>query len=227
MRILLSMCLLTGLTTTVWAQRTPGFDILSLDKTGDPCQNFYKYSCGGWMKANPLPNDQARWGRFDVLQDRNRTILQNLLETASTEKPTRTAIDQKIGDYYFACMDQKTIDTKGEDPLKAELARIAALTSKKDLPELLAHMIRTGSGPFFRIASEPDAKNSAQIIAGIDQGGLGMPDRDYYLKTDEKSVEIQKKYAAYLTKVFGLLGASPAEAAKRAQVVIALETQLA
>ncbi len=179
------------------------------------------------MKANPLPNDQARWGRFDVLQDRNRTILQNLLETASAEKQTRTAIDQKIGDYYFACMDQKTIDAKGDGPLKAELARIAALTSKKDLPELLAHMIRTGSGPFFRIASEPDAKNSAQIIAGVDQGGLGMPDRDYYLKTDDKSVEIQKKYAAYLTKVFGLLGASPAEASKRAQVVIALETQLA
>jgi putative endopeptidase len=252
MRILLSMCLfmrsrktergagrptfmvlaapfalLAGLTTTVWAQRTPGFDILSLDKSGDPCQNFYQYSCGGWMKANPLPSDQARWGRFDVLQDRNRTILQNLLETASADKPTRTAIEQKIGDYYFACMDQKTIDAKAAEPLKAEIARIAALTSKKDLPELLAHMIKTGSGPFLRIASEPDAKNSAQIIAGVDQGGLGMPDRDYYLKTDDKSVEIQKKYLAYLTKVFELLGATPADAAKRAQVVMALETELA
>ena len=179
------------------------------------------------MKANPRPNDQARWGRFDVLQDRNRTILQNLLETASADKPTRTAIDQKIGDYYFACMDQKTIDAKASEPLKAELARIATLVSKKDLPALLAHMIRTGSGPFFRIGSEPDPKNSSQIIGGLDQGGLGMPDRDYYLKTDDKSVEIQKKYAEYLTKVFGLLGVSPADAAKRAQMVMALETELA
>src|ERR1700730_16051199 len=227
MRILFSMCLLAGITfpTTAWAQRTPGFDILSLDRSGEPCQNFYQYACGGWMKANPVPSDQARWGRFDVLQDRNRTILQNLLETASADKPTRTAIEQKIGDYYFACMDMKTVDAKGGEPLKAEIARIAALTSKKDLPELLAHMIKTGSGPLLRIGSEPDAKNSSQIIAGLDQGGLGMPDRDYYLKTDDQSVEIRKQYAAYLTKVFGLLGATAPEAGKRAQAVIAIETE--
>ncbi len=229
MRILLSMCLLTGLfvPTTTWAQRTPGFDISSLDKSGDPCQNFYQYSCGGWMKANPVPSDQARWGRFDLLQDRNRTILQNLLESASADKPTRSAIEQKIGDYYYACMDQKTIDAKGDGPLKGELARVAALSSKKDLPELIGHMIKTGSGPFLRIASEPDAKNSAQIIAGVDQGGLGMPDRDYYLKTDEKSVEIQKKYIVYLTTVFTLLGEPAADAAKHAQAVMTLETELA
>ena len=179
------------------------------------------------MKANPVPSDQARWGRFDVLQDSNRSILQNLLESASTDKPSRTAIEQKIGDYYFACMDQQTIDAKGGEPLKAEIARIAALTSKKDLPELLAHMIKTGSGPFLRIASEPDPKNSSQIIGGMDQGGLGMPDRDYYLKIDDKSVAIQKQYVTYLTKVFGLLGATPTDAAKRAQAVIAMETEMA
>ena len=179
------------------------------------------------MKANPIPSDQARYGRFDVLQDRNRTILQNLLEAASADKATRTPMEQKIGDYYFACMDQKTIDQKGADPLKGELARIAALNSKKDLPELLAHMIRTGSGPFLRIGSEPDAKDSSIIIAGLDQGGLGMPDRDYYLKTDEKSVEIRKQYVVYLTKVFGLLGATAPEAEKRAQTVLAMETEMA
>jgi putative endopeptidase len=229
MRILLSMCLLSGLSfpITAWAQSTPGFDIMSLDRTTDPCQNFYKFSCGGWMTANPLPGDQARFGRFDMLQDRNRTILQNLLETASADKPGRSVTEQKIGDYYYACMDQKTIDSKGADPLKGELARIAALASKRELPDLLAYMIKTGSGPFLRIASEPDAKDSNQIILGVDQGGLGMPDRDYYLKTDEKSVEIRKAYIAYLTKIFGLLGATPAESQKRAQVVMAIETELA
>src|SRR5215469_5645315 len=193
MRILLSMCLLTGLSfpITTWAQTTPGFDILSLDRSTDPCNNFYKYSCGGWMAANPLPSDQARFGRFDMLQDRNRTILQNLLESASADKPGRSALEQKIGDYYFACMDQKAIDKIGADALKGELTRIAALNSKRELPDLLAYLIKTGSGPFLRIASEPDAKDSSQIIAGVDQGGLGMPDRDYYLKTDEKSGEIR------------------------------------
>src|SRR5215471_14331710 len=116
MRVLTSMCLFAVLIpSTTWAQRTPGFDISSLDKSADPCQNFYKYSCGGWMTANPLPTQEARWGRFDVLQDNNRTILQNLLETASANKPGRSSLDQKIGDYYYACMDEKTINGKGED----------------------------------------------------------------------------------------------------------------
>src|SRR5579872_2174775 len=140
MRILLSMCLLTGLSfpITAWAQGTPGFDIMSLDRSADPCQNFYKYSCVGWMTANPLPGDQARFGRFDMLQDRNHTKLQNLLETASADKPGQSAKEQKIGDFYFGCMDQKTIDAKGADPLKPQLGRIAALASKRELPDLLA-----------------------------------------------------------------------------------------
>jgi len=179
------------------------------------------------MSANPLPAQESRWGRFDVLQDNNRTILQNLLETASSDKAGRSSLDQKIGDYYYSCMDEKTINQKGDDPLKPELAKINAIKSKAELSTLIAYMIRTGAPPFLRMNSEPDAKNSAMMILGADQGGLGLPDRDYYLKTDEKSVEIRKKYVEYLTRVFGLLGNSAAQAAKDAQTVMNLETELA
>jgi endothelin-converting enzyme/putative endopeptidase len=179
------------------------------------------------MTANPLPTQEARWGRFDVLQDNNRTILQNLLETASADKAGRTALDQKIGDYYHACMDEKAIDQKGGDPLKPELAKIAAMTSKKDLSTLVAYLIRTGSGPFLRMSSEPDAKNSAMMILGADQGGLGLPDRDYYLKTDEKSADIRNRYIEYLTRIFGLIGQPADQAAKSARVVMNIETALA
>ncbi len=179
------------------------------------------------MSGNPLPGQEARWGRFDVLQDSNRTILQNLLETASANKPTRSSLDQKMGDYYFACMDEKTIDSKGSDPLKAELAKIAGMTSKSDLSTMVAYLIRTGNAPFLRMSSEPDAKNSAIVILGADQGGLGLPDRDYYLKTDEKSDDIRKKYIEYLTRIFGLIGEPADKAAKDAQVEMTIETALA
>src|SRR5580698_5642688 len=112
------------------AQSYPGFDIASLDRSTDPCTNFYKFSCGGWMTANPLPSDQARYGRFDALQDRNRTVLRNMLDAVSADRPGRSAINQKIGDFYFACMDEKGIDARGTAPLKADLDRIAALKDK-------------------------------------------------------------------------------------------------
>jgi endothelin-converting enzyme/putative endopeptidase len=216
--------LLAGLAN---AQPYPGFDMASLDRSVDPCVNFYKFSCGGWMAANPLPADQARYGRFDALQDRNRTVLRTMLEAASVDKPGRSAIDQKIGDFYFACMDEKAIDAKGVAPLKAELDRIAALKSKKDLADLVATLLKSGTPEFFNFSSEQDAKDSTQEIAGLDQGGLGLPDRDYYFKTDQKSVEQRAAYLAHVAKMFELMGSTPADAAKKAQVVMAIETALA
>ena len=209
------------------AQRNPGFDIGSLDRSVDPCADFYKFSCGGWISANPLPADQARFGRFDALQDRNRTILQNQLEAASSDKPGRGAIEQKIGDFYFACMDEKAIDARGTAPLKPDLERIAALKSKKDLAELLAYLYRRGAPAFFYFSSEQDAKDSTKEIAGLDQGGLGLPDRDYYLKTDPKSAEQRKQYLAHVSKMFELLGSPAAEAARKARAVMTIETALA
>jgi putative endopeptidase len=209
------------------AQPYPGFDIASLDRSVNPCVDFYKFSCGGWMAANPLPGDQARYGRFDALQDRNREVLRKMLEAASAEKSGRSALDQKIGDYYFACMDQKAIDARGTAALKPDLDRIAGLKNKKDLAELVALLMRGGTAEFFNFSSEQDAKDSTQEIAGLDQGGLGLPDRDYYLKTDAKSVEQRNAYIAHVAKMFELLGSSPAEAAKKAQTVMTIETALA
>jgi putative endopeptidase len=209
------------------AQPYPGFDIASLDRKVDPCVDFYKFSCGGWMAANPLPGDQARFGRFDALQDRNRQVLRKMLEAASANQPGRSALDQKIGDFYYACMDQKAIDARGVAALKTDSDRIAALKNKKDLAELVAALIRGGNPEFFNFSSEQDAKDSTQEIAGLDQGGLGLPDRDYYFKTDAKSVEQRAAYVTHVTKMFELLGSSPAEAAKKAQTVMAIETALA
>src|SRR5215470_9835415 len=181
MRALVLLCLLSGLG---FSQKSPGFDPQALNRSGDPCANFYRYACGGWLATNPVPNDQARWGRFEVLQERNRTILQNILESASGNNPGRTVIEKKIGDYYASCMDEKAIDQKGTAPLKPDLDRIAAMKDKSAITEIVIGMYRTGSKPFFRFSSEQDAKDSTQVIGGLDQGGLGLPDRDYYFKTD-------------------------------------------
>jgi putative endopeptidase len=208
-------------------QKLAGFDPGSLDRSVDPCVNFYQYACGGWMAANPIPSDQSRWGRFSALQERNRTILQGILETASSDKASRTVVEREIGDDYAACMDQKAIDARGIAPLKEDLDRINAIRNRAGITDAVAHLYQIGSSPFFAFTSAQDAKDAKQVIADLDQGGLGLPDRDYYLKTDEKSVELRKKYVAHLGRMFQLLGDSPEVASKRADAVMKIETELA
>jgi putative endopeptidase len=220
-------CLLLFAAGVSLAQQEPGVDVKYLDRSVDPCVDFYKFSCGGWIKANPLPPDQSRYGRFDALQDRNRLILNNVLEAASADKPSRSAIEQKIGDFYHACMDEKAIDARGVAPLKPDLDRIAALKDKKGLADLVAYLFRIGSPVFFNFSSEQDAKDSTKEIAGLDQGGLGLPDRDYYFKMDQTSIDLRKKYIDHVTKMFELLGVAAGEAGQRAQVVMTIETALA
>jgi len=224
MRIFLALCL-TG--AAAYAQKAPGFDLGALNRNVDPCANFYQYACGGWMTANPLPGDASRWGRFDALQDRNRLLLNNVLEAASADRPNRSATDQKIGDFYAACMDEKNLETRGLEAIQRDLNRIAVIQDRQDITELVVYMFRIGSWPFFRFGSEQDARDSTRVIAVMDQAGLGLPDRDYYLKTDEKSVELRNRYRAHVETVFTLLGLPPAEAQKKAAAVLAIETELA
>jgi endothelin-converting enzyme/putative endopeptidase len=224
MRVLVSLCLAA---TALLAQQAPGFDPGALNRNVDPCVNFYQYACGGWMAANPLPADQSRYGRFDALQERNRTLLKGVLEAAAANQGKRTSLEQKIGDYYAACMDEKTIEAKGLAAMRSDLNKIADISNPKKITGVVTHMYLIGSPAFFRFGSEQDAKDSAQVIPVLDQGGLALPDRDYYLKTDEKSVDIRNKYVALVKQIFVMLGSPAAEAEKKAAAVLAIETELA
>ncbi len=203
-----------------------GFDTSSVDKSVDACSDFYQHVCGGWMKQNPIPADQSRWGRFDVLREDNLAVLRGILEGAAKAKK-RDADTQKIGDYYASCMDEKAIDKKGLDPLKPTLAKIAGLTDKKQIPALLATLHDEGSGAMFNFGPEPDFKNATMYIAAVDQGGLGLPERDYYFRDDPKSVEQRKQYVAHVSKMFQLAGEKADAADAKAKVVMDLETKLA
>jgi putative endopeptidase len=209
------------------AQQAPGFSTANMDMTANPCLDFYQYACGTWMANNPIPADQSRWGTFDQLADRNREVLRGILEKASVNDPARSAVEQKIGDFYASCMDEPAIDQLGIKPLDPELARIDAIKSKGAIIDELARLQLLGVGALFRFSSTPDSKNSTQTIANADQGGLGLPDRDYYLKDDPKSVKLREEYVAHVQKMLELAGESPALATAGAQAVLRIETDLA
>ncbi len=204
---------------------TPALDVTAMDRTIDPCVDFFAYSCGGWLKKNPIPPDQSSWDTYSKMQDENLAQLRGILEAAAVPDPKRNAVDQKIGDYYASCTDEKTIDSKGADPLKPSLEQIARISSKAEIADLVAAMI--SDNVLFRFESTQDPHAADQVIANADQGGLGLPDRDYYLKDDPKSVELRKQYLAHVQKMFELLGDKPETAAANAQTVMHIETELA
>ena len=207
-------------------KQVPGFDPTAMDKTADPCVDFYQYSCGNWMKNNPIPSDKARWGRFDALAERNLHVLRGILEKA--EAPGQhTAIEQKVGDYYAACMDEATVEKKGASPLQPEMQHIAAIKSKQEMIAQVASMHRNGMPALFAFYPMPDMHDSTLTIANLDQGGISLPDRDYYLKDDAKSVETRQKYQEHVQKMFELAGDKPDVAAAEAKTVLAIETGLA
>ena len=218
----------------VFAQHSssePVLDVSAMDRTVDPCVDFYAYSCGGWVKKNPIPPDQASWSTYGKLEDENRAQLRAILEDAAQANRPRDAVTQKIGDYYASCMDEPAIEKLGAKPLLPELDRIAALKSKQDLAEYAATTqfppSLYGGGTLFTFRSNQDFKDSTQVIAEADQGGLGLPDRDYYLKDDAKSEELRKAYVAHVARMFELLGDKPADAATEAATVMRIETALA
>jgi putative endopeptidase len=203
----------------------PVFDVTSIDTRVDPCTDFFTYACGGWLKKNPIPPDKTSWGAVAKLSDDNKVLLREILEEAATGGPDREPVKQKIGDYHVACMDEKAIETAGANPLKDGLARIDRMRSKRDIAKIAASM--PGLNVPFNFQSDQDYKNSSQVIAEVDEGGLGLPDRDYYLKTDAKSVELRQAYVTHVQKMFELLGDAPGVAASEAQTVLRIETALA
>src|SRR3954470_3308395 len=209
------------------AQPALGFSLDNIDKTADPCVDFYQYACGNWIKNSEIPADRAAWQSFSQLDERNLQIEKGILEKAAAGAAGRNAIDQKIGDLYGSCMDEKSVNAKGLAPLKPELDRIAAVKDKGALIEEIAHIHLIGPNPLFNFYSASDLHNADQVIAYISQGGLSLPDRDYYVKDDPDKVEMRKHLIDYATEVFTLSGQSPQEASKSAQTVLMVETLLA
>jgi putative endopeptidase len=226
---LTAMFILLALTmATVFGQTNHGYDRASLDPNTSACTDFFQYANGGWMAANPIPGAYPSWGVANVLDEKNRTLLREILDAAAknTSAPKGSS-EQKVGDYYATCMDEAKIETEGLKPLAPEFDLIAKIKNVKTLQEEIEHLHSMGINALFVSGSTQDFKNSAEVTADVDQGGLGLPDRDYYTKTDDKSKKIKDAYVTHVAKMFELMGDDAAKAATESQTVLALETKLA
>ena len=208
---------------------TPSLEPAFIDRAVDPCVDFWRYSCGNWNKLNPIPPDQASWHVYSKLAQENLQFLWGILEQAAKPSAARSASEQKIGDFFGACMDEAAVEKTGAAPLKSTMDAIAGIAALKDLPPVLArlHLQSSRSNAIFGFGSNQDFANSEQVIAFASAGGLGLPDRDYYTNTDPKSEETRAKYLEHVARMFELLGDAPAAAKAEAQTVMQIETTLA
>jgi putative endopeptidase len=202
-------------------------DLSAIDKTADPCTDFYQYACGNWNKENPIPPDQVRWARsFSLVGERNRYLLWKELDAAA--KDPKSPLERKYGNFYAACMNTGLVEQKGITPLEPALKRIAALKSSRGIGALMGQLEAMGSSaPLFRFGISQDEKDSSKQIAGLSQSGLTLPDRDYYIVDNKRFAQIRKEYVEHMTKMFTLAGDSPEQAAKEADAVMTIETALA
>jgi endothelin-converting enzyme/putative endopeptidase len=202
----------------------PAVALASLDRTADPCVDFYQFACGGWLSNHPIPSDRSSWATFDELQERNDLKLRDILEAAAARP---TAETRQIGDYYGSCMDETGINTKGVMPLQSELDRVASLANRSGLPAVLAMLHQVGTGAFFGVGAIPDIENADVNLFVVGAGGLGLPDRDYYFRDDAKSVELRKQYGEHMSKMLQLLGTPADQAAAGSATILRVETELA
>ena len=205
-----------------------GVELTIMDKTCKPCEDFYHFASGDWLAKNPVPPAYPSWGRFSELAERNRELLHQILEGASANsKAVPDSNEQKIGDFYASCMDEKQINAAGAKPLDAEMARIAGISNSEQLQAEVARLQGMGVRALFFFGSTQDAKNSSEVIGGADQGGLGLPDRDYYTRTDDKSKQLREQYQEHIAKMMALAGDDSAKASSEAAAIVAFETRLA
>lgn len=207
--------------------QTGGIDMANLDTTVSPDADFYQFACGGWMKAHPLTDEYGRFGSFDLLAENNREQLKGLIEEMAGQKADAGTITQKIGSLYNMAMDSSKLNVDGWKPIAPQLARITDVKDRKELSKLIAEMTRQGFQPYFGIYIGADDMNSSMNLLQTYQGGLGLGDRDYYLKEDDHSREIRTKYQQHIAKMFMLAGYTDKEAEQAATDVMAIETRLA
>ncbi len=211
---------------------SPSLDPAAMDPSAAPCTDFYQYACGGWMKANPIPEDQASWSVYGKLAVDDQRFLRGILRDLAKPDPARTAPQQKIGDFFAACMDEGAVEGRGAAPLRPWLDAIDGLRSLADLPPLLARLHLATMGFYddallFGFGAQQDYADSSHLVASADSGGLGLPDRDYYFRKDAKSAELRRKYRAHVQAMLQLLGSSPGDAARQAGAVFRIEEALA
>ncbi len=227
-----SLPLALGLTAVALVAQAPahhpGINPANLDTSVKPCQDFYHFANGGWLKTHTIPADKPMIGAFTEVMDRNRKILHEILEATSAKRTwPKGSVQQKVGDFFAAGMDEKAIEKRGLAPMKPIFATISGLKNAKELPAVLAKLHNEGIPGCFGFYVAPDDKDSTHYLGALNQGGLGLPDRDYYLNNDPRTKEIRAKYVAHVAKMLQLAGDSPDLANARAHVVLDLETQLA
>src|SRR5438105_1359438 len=228
LKVFVSLSLVVAFSVTAISGQTAHFDVTGMDTKAAACADFYQYANGGWLAANPIPPQYPAWGVANVLNEKNRDVLHDILEAAAKNVGShKSPNEQKVGDYYATCMDEARIEADGLKPIQAELDRIARINNQGTLQDEIGHLHSMSLNAGFGSGSNQDLRKSSEVIAAISQGGLGLPNRDYYTKTDDRSKSIRDEYVKHIAKMFELMGDDAAKSASEAQTVMTLETKFA